>query len=207
MAQGFSAKRAEELFTAEAVFVAGAEAEDHLVSSPFPEIAFIGRSNVGKSSLINVLTGKPLARTSNTPGRTQQILFFRIGDRLMLVDMPGYGFAVADKAKIRKWNDLIDYYLRERGTLRRLCVLIDIRHGIKDNDREFMKKLGIYAIPFAVVLTKTDKITPKEVAARMAETEAEIKNIAPAWPTPFAVSSEKKQGIAELRQFLAQSVL
>jgi GTP-binding protein len=198
-----TAKQAESLFTADAVFVAGIESEDALPSSPFPEIAFIGRSNVGKSSLINALTTKPIARTSNTPGRTQQLLFFRMGDRFMLVDMPGYGYAEANKKQIRNWTKLIDFYLRERSNLKRLAVLIDARHGLKDNDREFMHKLGIYAVPFVVVLTKTDKITPKEVEACITATKAELKNYGPAWPEPFAVSSEKKTGLMELRAFLA----
>ena len=116
-----TAKNAESLFTAEAVFVAGVESEDGIPNSPFPEIAFIGRSNVGKSSLINALTGRPIARTSNTPGRTQQLLFFRMGDRFMLVDMPGYGYAEAGKKKIRNWNRLIDFYLQDRSNFKTPC--------------------------------------------------------------------------------------
>lgn len=207
MASITTPKKAEAFFKGPCVFAAGAPTPESLPSESFPEIAFIGRSNVGKSSLVNALTGKDmLARVSNTPGRTQQLNFFRLGDRMMLVDMPGYGYAKASKDAIYEWNLLIDAYLKDRGNLKRLCLLIDARHGIKDNDREFMHKLHVYAVPFVTVITKTDKIKKAELDDVKASVETEIKKIGPAWPKAFATSSEKGVGIDELRLFLAQYV-
>ncbi|MDX1923208.1 MAG: ribosome biogenesis GTP-binding protein YihA/YsxC [Alphaproteobacteria bacterium] len=207
MASITTPKKAEAFFTGPCVFAAGAPTPESLPSEHFPEIAFIGRSNVGKSSLVNALTGKDmLARVSNTPGRTQQLNFFRLGDRMMLVDMPGYGYAKASKDAIYEWNVLIDAYLKDRGNLKRLCLLIDGRHGIKDNDREFIHKLHVYAVPFVAVITKTDKIKKAELDDVKASVETEIKKIGPAWPKAFATSSEKGVGIDELRLFLAQYV-
>ncbi|NDE91142.1 MAG: YihA family ribosome biogenesis GTP-binding protein [Alphaproteobacteria bacterium] len=201
-------KKAESFFTGNCVFAAGAPTPESLPRENFPEIAFIGRSNVGKSSLVNALTGKNmLARVSNTPGRTQQLNFFRLGDRMMLVDMPGYGYAKASKTAIYDWNCLIDAYLKDRGNLKRLCLLIDARHGVKENDREFMHRLHVYAVPFVVIITKTDKIKKSEIEAVKESVEAEIKKIATAWPKAFLTSAEKGLGIEEVRLFLAQYVL
>jgi GTP-binding protein len=208
MAQIITPKKAEALFTGNCVFAFGAPTPESLPRENFPEVAFIGRSNVGKSSLINALTGQDtLARVSNTPGRTQQLNFFRLGDRMMLVDMPGYGYAKASKVAIRDWNMLIEAYLKDRSSLKRLCLLIDARHGIKDNDRHFMKMLCSYAVPFVIIITKTDKIKAKDIAGVKADIENEIKKIGPAWPTSFLTSAEKNLGFEELRLFLAQYVL
>ncbi len=201
-----SPKKAESLFAGEAVFVAGAGGASSIPPAPFPEIAFIGRSNVGKSSLINALTRRKIARTSTTPGRTQELLFFRLGDRLMLVDMPGYGFAKAAPRKIAAWHALIDHYLRERPHLRRLCLLIDARRGLMEADREFMKKLAAHAVPFAAVLTKCDKLAAKQVDAAKTALLPELEKCAPAWPDVFATSAEKGTGLAGLKLFLARSL-
>ncbi len=207
MASITTPKKAEAFFTGPCVFAAGAPTPESLPKERFAEVAFIGRSNVGKSSLVNAITGKnTLARVSNTPGRTQQLNFFRLGDRMMLVDMPGYGYAKASKDAIYKWNALIDAYLKDRATLKRLCLLIDARHGIKENDREFMHKLHVYAVPFVTIITKTDKVKKTELAALKSAVEAEIKKIGPAWPKAFLTSSEKGIGIDEVRLFLAQYV-
>jgi GTP-binding protein len=174
MAKITTPKKAEEFFTGNCVFAAGAPTPESLPNESFPEVAFIGRSNVGKSSLVNALTGKDtLARVSNTPGRTQQLNFFRLGDRMMLVDMPGYGYAKASKDSIYDWNVLIDAYLKDRGNLKRLCLLIDARHGIKDNDRDFMHSLHVYAVPFVAIITKIDKIKKAELAEVKTSVEIE----------------------------------
>jgi GTP-binding protein len=169
-----------------------------------PEIAFAGRSNVGKSSLINALTGrKGLARSSSTPGRTQQINFFDLGGRLHLVDLPGYGHAVASKDKIAAWSELIRSYLRARNTLKRVCVLIDSRHGIKAADHVTMEKLGEMGIPYLVVLTKCDKrpvTAPESLRERI---EEELKGYPGAFPTVYETSSSSSGGIPELRAILA----
>ncbi|MBI3419312.1 MAG: hypothetical protein HY053_04180 [Proteobacteria bacterium] len=130
-----------------------------------------------------------------------------MGGRFNLVDMPGYGYAKANPAKIQAWTELIEFYLQERRTLRRLCLLIDARHGIMDADKEFMDKLSTYAVPFVAALTKTDKIVEKEVAACRAQVETTLKKWGGAWPTAFPVSAEKEKGLEELRLFLAQSVV
>ncbi len=196
------------LFTDKAVFTAGAAKAAQLPEPFMPEIAFIGRSNVGKSSLINALTKqKALAKVSNTPGRTQQLNFFRLADRFLLVDMPGYGYAKADKAAVADWNDLIDTYLRERPTLKRLCLLIDARHGLKDNDRDFMETLREYAVPYVVALTKIDKLKKGELEAVQADVQAAIKAHGTAFPEVFATSSEKGDGVEALRFFLAENIL
>ena len=169
-----------------------------------PEVAFAGRSNVGKSSLVNALTGrKTLARTSNTPGRTRLLNFFDLGGRLTLVDLPGYGYAKAGKAEIRQWTGLTRDYLRGRVELRRVCLLIDARHGVKDSDRSVMKLLDEAAVPFQVVFTKADKVKPAAFAALRAATEKELAGHPAAFPVLLAASTVSGAGIEDLRAALA----
>jgi len=188
------------LFAQECRFVAGADKLEILPEATLPEVAFAGRSNVGKSSLINALTGRnTLARTSNTPGRTQQINFFELGHRLMLVDLPGYGYARAPKHQVAAWTGLIDNYLKGRQVLRRTCLLIDGRHGIKDVDRDVMKVLDKSAVAYQVVLTKCDKVRAADLPALVAETAAELAGHVAAHPEVLPTSAESGAGIAELR--------
>ena len=170
-----------------------------------PEVAFAGRSNVGKSSLLNALTGQnSLARTSNTPGRTQALNFFETdGGGLWLVDMPGYGFAKAPKHLVDGWNRLIEDYLNGRQPLRRLCVLIDARHGLKPSDTALMTGLDASAVSYRVILTKADKIARSQLDALAGEITAGLKKHPAALPGVIATSSKKGWGIAELRADLA----
>jgi GTP-binding protein len=169
------------------------------------EIAFAGRSNVGKSSLINALTGrKALARTSHTPGRTQELIFFRADDPLVIVDMPGYGYAEAAKTKVKAWTGLIHAYLRGRANLARVYVLIDARHGLKDTDAPVFDTLGDAAVSFQVVLTKADQVKRVELDARIAETTAVISKRAAAFPEIVVTSSREGSGIPELRAAIAR---
>ena len=166
------------------------------------EVAFAGRSNVGKSSLLNALTGRnSLARTSNTPGRTQELNFFDVGDPLLfrLVDMPGYGFAKAPKDLVRKWRFLVNDYLRGRQVLKRTLLLIDSRHGIKDVDQEIMKMLDEAAVSYRIVMTKADKVKASDLAATCERVVAEIRKRPAAHPDIVVTSSEKGMGIPELR--------
>jgi GTP-binding protein len=163
------------------------------------EIAFAGRSNVGKSSLINALTGvKDLARASNTPGRTRELNFFDIGGRLTLVDMPGYGYARAAKKEVKQWQSMLRGYLRGRPGLTRAFVLIDSRHGVLEADQEMFKLLDESAVAYQLVLTKTDKIKPGELAKVITETEAVARKRPAAFPAIHVTSSEKDTGLAEL---------
>ncbi|HUT48287.1 MAG TPA: ribosome biogenesis GTP-binding protein YihA/YsxC [Alphaproteobacteria bacterium] len=192
------------LFAKECTFLRGVVRLDGLPDPHLPEIAFAGRSNVGKSSLMNALTGrKTLARTSNTPGRTREINFFELGGALMLADLPGYGFAKAPKTQIKVWNRLVRDYLTGRPNLRRLCLLIDARRGIKDNDLEIMGLLDEAAVVYQVVFTKCDKVKAGTLAGRLDEAAAELKKHGAAYPTIVATSAIKGSGIAELRAGLA----
>jgi GTP-binding protein len=167
-----------------------------------PEIAFAGRSNVGKSSLLNALTSrKGLARTSNTPGRTQELNFFDVGDplRMRFVDMPGYGFAEAPKDLVKRWKHLVNDYLRGRRVLKRALVLVDARHGLKPPDREMMDMLDTAAVSYQLVLTKADKVKPGALAEMLEKTAAEARRHPAAHPAIFTTSSETGSGIAELR--------
>lgn len=193
-----------KLFAQECTFVSGAADYAGLPPDGLPEVAFAGRSNVGKSSLINALTGrKTLARISNTPGRTRQINFFDLGGRLMLVDLPGYGYARASKTEIKGWTRLIHAYLRGRVGLRRLCLLVDGRHGLKAVDGELMETLDAAAVPFRVVLTKCDKVRAAELAEREAAVRDALVKHPAALPDPIATSAQKGTGIAALRAELA----
>jgi len=192
------------LFAHEAVFLAGVATIDGLPPDGLPEIAFAGRSNVGKSSLLNALTGRTgLARVSHTPGRTRQLNFFALADRLMLVDMPGYGYAEAAKSEIAAWTDLIKLYLRGRATLRRVCLLIDARHGIKATDRPLMTMLDEAAVSFQIVLTKADKVKSGALAALLAAIAKELATHVAAHPVIHITSAHDALGIAELRGVLA----
>jgi len=199
-----SLKKGEMLFRRECRFVAGAATPDRIPPPTVGEIAFAGRSNVGKSSLINALTGrKALARSSRTPGRTQQINFFDLGGLMYLVDLPGYGYAASSKKKIFAWNEMIYGYLHGRQTLKRVCLLIDSRHSFKDSDQDAMNMLDRSHVPYTIVLTKVDKITTAELQETIAKIEESLKSHNTAFPTAFATSSDKKKGIAELKAFLA----
>ena len=195
---------ARKLFAGACDFVAGAATVEALPGATLPEIAFVGRSNVGKSSLVNALTGrKTLARVSRSPGRTQQINFFDLAHRLMLVDLPGYGFARVAKAKKHGWSILAEAYLKGRPSLRRALVLIDTRHGIKDLDRATFAALDGAAISWQAVLTKADLAARDEVEARLAETQAELAKTRAGHPEIIATSAERGDGIPELRAALA----
>jgi GTP-binding protein len=166
------------------------------------EVAFAGRSNVGKSSLINALTGRnALARTSSTPGRTQELIFFEGPEQagLRLVDMPGYGYASAPKAKVAAWTALIHKYLQGRSSLARVYVLIDARHGLKEVDLDVLKTLDRSAVSYQVVLTKADETKPAELAERLTDIKAALVTHPAAFPEVIVTSSEKGAGIAELR--------
>lgn len=192
------------LFAKECRFMLGCVAMKQLPDPVLPEIAFAGRSNVGKSSLINALTGrKTLARTSNTPGRTREINFFEFPGELRLVDMPGYGYAKVPKAMVDGWTGLIHDYLRGRVVLRRLCLLIDGRHGVKDSDEKLMELLDKSAVNYRVVLTKADKPKSSEVIKVLDQTREVLKRHPAAVPEPLVTSSEKKIGIDALRAELA----
>jgi GTP-binding protein len=204
------AERARKLFAGRIEFLKSAPELKFLPDPDVPEVAFAGRSNVGKSSLLNALANrKSLARTSNTPGRTQELNFFELGEplQLRLVDMPGYGFADAPKDLVRRWRFLVNDYLRGRAVLKRALVLIDSRHGLKDVDREVMEMLDTAAVSYHLVLTKADKIKPTELAKTLAATAAEAAKRPAAHPTVFTTSSETGSGIAELRTAILMASL
>ena len=201
---------ARKLFSGPVSFLKSAPELKFLPDPGAPEIAFAGRSNVGKSSLLNRLTNRSsLARTSNTPGRTQELNYFEVGDpvRLRLVDMPGYGFAKAPKDMARRWRYLVNDYLRGRQVLKRALVLIDSRHGIKEVDREILKMLDDAAVSYRLVLTKADKIKASELAEVTARTEEEARKHPAAHPEIIATSSEKGLGMDRLRAAVLEAAL
>lgn len=195
-------ERARVLFAGRVEFIKSAPSLKFLPDPDVPEIAFAGRSNVGKSSLLNALTGrKSIARTSVTPGRTQELNFFEVGDPtvLQLVDMPGYGFAKAPPSVTEQWRKLVRDFLRGRVVLKRVLLLIDARHGIKDVDSDMMRMLDEAAVGYRVVLTKADKIKAEDLEKVTAETIAAARKRTAAYPEVLVTSSEKKMGIEELR--------
>ncbi len=192
------------LFAQRCDFLIAAAEIAQLPEDALPEVAFAGRSNVGKSSLVNALTGRrTLARTSSTPGRTQQLIFFSLGGRLMLVDLPGYGYASASKQAIKAWTGLTRAYLRGRAPLRRVCLLIDARHGIKEGDRAIMAALDEAAVSYQIVLTKADKTKPAALAAITEAVQGEIAGHLAAHPEVLVTSALKGEGIPALRAALA----
>jgi GTP-binding protein len=197
-------ERGRLLFARECRFLRGVRTSDQLPEPEHPEVAFAGRSNVGKSSLLNALTGrKTLARTSNTPGRTQEINFFLLDERLCLVDLPGYGYARASKGEIGRWNRLIEDYLRGRPNLKRVCVLIDARHGLKPSDEVVMASLDKAAVSYQAVLTKADKAGPDELERIVEGLAAALRKRPAAHPEIIATSVVAGSGVAELRAELA----
>ncbi len=196
------AQEASRLFSGRVEFLLSAPQLKFLPDPDYPEIAFCGRSNVGKSSLINALVQrKAIARTSVTPGRTQELNFFEVGEptQFRLVDMPGYGFAKAPVKVVEKWRSLVRTFLRGRVPLKRTLVLVDSRHGLKDSDREMMKMLDEAAVGYRLVLTKADKIKASALEAVRDKVAAEARKHPAAYPQVHVTSSEKGMGIAELR--------
>ncbi|HXR87176.1 MAG TPA: ribosome biogenesis GTP-binding protein YihA/YsxC [Stellaceae bacterium] len=197
-------ERGRLLFAAPCRFIAGATNDEAIPPDSLPEIAFVGRSNVGKSSLVNALTGQSaLARVSKTPGRTRQINFFALGERLMLVDLPGYGYAEAPKREIARWTGLIARYLKGRASLRRVLLLLDARFGIKETDKPLLKQLDECAVSFQAVLTKCDLVEPVELQQRLAGLAQSLAKHVAAHPVIHLTSAQNGAGIAALRASLA----
>jgi GTP-binding protein len=201
------ARQAEQLFRLPCVFVKGVVNVAGLPDEPIPEVAFAGRSNVGKSSLLNAMISQgQLARTSNTPGRTRELNYFRLGDAMHIVDMPGYGYARAPKTLVDSWQRLVRDYLRGRTQLARVFLLIDSRHGVKENDTETMSLMDQSAMSYQLVLTKTDKLKRHELDAVTKATLTIIAKHAAAYPQLLVTSAEKKAGMDELRQAVARAI-
>ena len=206
-AQALRERQAERLFSGRVDFLLSAPQLKFLPDPTVPEIAFCGRSNVGKSTLLNALTlRRSIARASVTPGRTQELNFFEVGEptKLRLVDMPGYGFAKAPVKVVERWKQLVRTYLRGRQVLARTLVLVDSRHGLKDVDREMMKMLDEAAVGYRVVLTKADKIKASALEKVVVATEAETRKHVAAYPALHITSAEKGMGIADLRAAVLQ---
>ena len=194
---------ARKLFAGPCDFMLGVAALSQLPDASLPEIAFAGRSNVGKSSLLNALTNrKTLAKTSNTPGRTQQLNYFNLGEKLYIVDMPGYGYAKVSKEQRDEWTKLIFDYLRGRATLRCVFILVDSRHGLKDSDIMLMEMLDEAAVTYRIILPKTDKTKKAELEKTLSKTLETIKKHAAAYPAIHATSSVKGSGMAELKAII-----
>jgi GTP-binding protein len=194
-----------KLFAADWQFFAATDTTNRLPPMRGPEIAFAGRSNVGKSSLINALTGrKALARTSHTPGRTQELIFFSAGRPQTIVDMPGYGYAEAPKGKVKAWTALIHAYLAGRANLARVYVLIDARHGLKPPDEAVMKALDTAAVSYQIVLTKADQVKAADLEKRLADTAAALARRPAAFPEIAVTSAREGAGMPELRAAIAR---
>jgi GTP-binding protein len=197
-------EEARKLFAGPCDFMLGVAALAQLPEADMPEIAFAGRSNVGKSSLVNALTGrKTLAKTSNTPGRTQQLNYFNLGGRLYMVDMPGYGYAKVSKDKRDNWTRLVFDYLRGRPNLRCVFILVDARHGLKESDIELMKMLDETAVQYRILLTKADKVKNQDLQKISEKIVTTLKKHAAGFPGILATSAEKGGGVPECRAVLA----
>ncbi len=195
---------ARKLFEGPCDFMRGVVALDGLPDAALSEVAFAGRSNVGKSSLVNALTRRnTLARTSHTPGRTQELNYFNLGDALYMVDMPGYGYAKVSKEKVAQWTQLIRDYLRGRPTLRCTFILIDSRHGLKPSDTELMGMLDEAGVSYRIVLTKADKVKDQAIVKVTQSVESELAKHPAAFPHAALTSSHKGHGLAELRTIIA----
>ncbi len=195
----------QKLFAGQSDFVGAGTALPHYPKPDKPEIAFVGRSNVGKSSLLNALLGRrALARVSRTPGRTQQINFFLVGERMLLADLPGYGYAAVPMNEKEKWETMIAEYLQHRETLRLVIQLVDARHGAKPGDILAMRMLQNLNIPFLAVMTKSDKVAAKDLATEKEKLKAKLKSFPIAGREPIAISSSKLQGIDDLRDAIAE---
>jgi GTP-binding protein len=194
-----------KLFAGPCEFIFAAARADGLPPLGPPEVAFAGRSNVGKSSLVNALTGRnSLARTSRTPGRTQELIFFDLNGKARLVDMPGYGYAAVAKSKSESWGELAHDYLRGRPSLLRVFVLVDGRHGLKENDHETMRAFDSAAVSYAVVLTKGDEVKAADQSARIASTLEDLRKHVAAYPEVILTSSRTGDGVPELRAHVAR---
>jgi GTP-binding protein len=193
-------READRLFRKPCVFVKGVVRVDDLPHDALPEVAFAGRSNVGKSSLLNALVGQnALARTSNTPGRTREVNYFLLDKRAYLVDLPGYGYAKASKKEVVGWNRLIEDYLRGRANLKRVFLLIDSRHGLKSSDEPTLNLMDASAVSYQAVLTKVDKVNKDELEKVVARTSAALAKRPAAHPEMIATSARKGSGLSELR--------